>query len=275
MYNIGAFVQKSINEQRRTNRTAESPKVHFLTFANTGYMRPTRILREAAGFNFDTVHAMNEHSIPEFIAKHRDFITRNKRGYGIWIWKPKIILEKLSALNTDDILIYCDAGMHLNVNGIPRYREYMRNMNECDILTFSLNDKYKAQQYVKRDAIDAYHPEFAYEVTPYCYAGVMVFKKTSATMRLVTDWLGLCENYHFLDSDVSVAPELGIFEGNDGDNGLFNVCLAKHRISRAIYPDETNVYSSDGFQSYSTNLNDWNKLREYPFQYRRMRPAKQ
>jgi hypothetical protein len=277
MQAILANAQKAIGDRLRMiqHNTPESIKVRFLTFANTGYMKPTRIIQEASPFRFDSVHVMNEYSIPEFIEKHRGFIEENKHGYGIWIWKPKIILDTLLAMDDGDILIYCDAGMHLNIKGLDKYRSYMRKMEDCDILTFSLNDKYKAQHYVKRDVINAYYPAFAEEVTPYCYAGVMILKKTAATVGLVKDWLRLCENYHFLDSSASSVPELPIFQGQDGDNGLFNICLAKHSISKSIYPDETNIYDPNGFQLHSQRASDWNVLNQSPFQCRRMRPPKE
>ena len=258
-----------------TYDTSTMPKVHFLTFANTGYMKPVRILHEALMFQFHTIHSMNEYSIPEYIEKHKDFINNNAHGYGMWIWKPKIIYEKLKSIKDGEIVIYCDAGMHLNIKGLRRYYEYIEMMKDYDMLTFSLSDEYKAQHYVKRAVINAYYPEFADQVTPYCYAGVAMFKKTQATMDLVSDWLMLCENHRFIDSSKSEAPELEIFHGNDCDNGLFNICLAKHGISKSIYPDETNVYDKDGNQLLNIADQDWSKLDNYPFQCRRLRPKKQ
>lgn len=251
-----------------------SPKIHFLTFSNTGYMKPIRILHEALMFQFSTIHAMNEYSIPEFIEKHKDFIETNRHGYGLWIWKPKIIYDKLSSIGDGELLLYCDAGMHLNIKGLQRYYEYIEMMKEHDILTFSLNDEYKAQYYVKRDVIDAYYPEFANQLTPYCYAGVLMLKKTEATMALVKDWLDLCETYRFLDWSKSSAPELEIYEGSDHDNSLLNLCLAKHSISKSIYPDETNVYGHDKHQYLNAPESEWLKMDKYPFQCRRMRPRK-
>jgi hypothetical protein len=189
----------------------------------------------------------------------------------LWIWKPKIILDTLEMLNDGDRLVYCDAGMHLNAKGLRRYFEYHRILDTCDMVTFSLNDAYKAQHYVKRDAINACYPEFASQMNPYCYAGVMMLKKTPATLALVREWLGLCEVYEFLDTSPSKAEELPCYVGNDCDNGLFNLCLAKHRISRAIYPDETNVYTAAGLQHYTASSQEWSQLELFPFQCRRLR----
>jgi len=247
--------------------------VHFITFTNTGYIEPTRILQEANEFNFQSMRALNEHDIPEFIEKHSQFIRDNPLGYGRWIWKPKIILDSLRALKDDDILLYCDAGFHLNIHGINRYYDYLTMMNTTDLLTFSCNDNYTAQQHVKRIAIEAYHPEFAHMKHRYCYAGIMMVKKTQASIRVLEDWLMLCETYQFLDGSRSMY-ELPVFLGNDSDNGLFNLCLAKHNISHAIYPDETNIYDTFGFQYHTHDPKMWVSLRRFPFQCRRIRPPR-
>jgi hypothetical protein len=251
--------------------TRDAPPTHFVTFANTSFLRPTRILAEAAHFPFLSRRALTEHDLGDFGTKHADFIAAHSRGYGLWIWKPKIILDTLVSLNDGDRLVYCDAGMHLNARGIRRYLDYHRILDTADVLTFSLNDAYKAQHYVKRDAINACYPEFASQITPYCYAGVMMLKKTPATLTLIREWLSLCETYRFLDTSPSDAEELPCFLGNDCDNGLFNLCLAKHKISASIYPDETNLYTDQGVQHYMATSTEWARLVDFPFQCRRIR----
>jgi hypothetical protein len=256
-------------------RLPANTEVHFLTFANTSYMEPTRILEEAKEFGFATIQAMSENDIPEFVWRHHTFIAENPQGYGLWIWKPKIILDRMARMEEGDIVVYCDAGMHLNNGGLLRYYEYLNMMNIWDMLTFSLNDAYKAQHYVKRDAIDTYYPEFAIDdIDPYCYGGVMMIKKSAKSLQLLEDWLKLCEVYHFIDRSESMSSEFPHYKGNDCDNGLFNLCLVKHRVSHAIYPDETNVYTTDGYQYHQATADDWKRLDMFPFQCRRLRPAR-
>lgn len=259
--------------QSKRSGVPDATRVHFITFTNTDYMPPTRIVAEANAFGFDTVRALNEHDIPEFIETHRSFIEQYRHGYGLWIWKPKIILDALLSMKDDGVLVYCDAGMHLNAMGIPRYHEYLAMMKqpETSAVLFSTNGSYIAQEYVKMDAVQAYNPAFAEARTHVCYAGVMMLRRSPASIALITDWLALCETYHFLDGSVSVAPELSIFKGNDCDNGLFNLCVHKHPIARIIYPDETNVYDAHGNQNHMYTT-DWSQLDAFPFQCRRLRP---
>lgn len=246
-------------------------KIHFLTFSNTSYMNTERIISEAKKFPFDTLQSISEFDIQEFFNKHLNFINRNKSGFGLWIWKPKIILDKLNLIDDGDVLVYCDAGMHLNSKGLTRYIEYIDILESKDMLTFSLNDGYFAQQWVKRQAIDFYYPEFASRRDKYCYAGIIMLKKTKSTINLIEDWLGLCERYELIDKSPSFLPEYSGFIGQDADNGLFNLCLVKKSISHYVYPDETNIYLPNGMQNYSANSEDWGVMDNFPFQCRRIR----
>jgi hypothetical protein len=252
-------------------------KICFGTFANTSFMNSNRIATQAIELNiFNKIFQYTEKDIPEFIHKHKNFISSHPDGYGYFIWKPKVILDILNKLEDDDILIYCDAGIYLNKNGINRLNEYLAKLNDFDIITFSCNDNYKAKQFVKMDAIMEYYSNFNEECsdTNAVYAGILIIKKCTKTLNLITDWLNLCENYNFLNTSLSIHyNEAPYFAGNDKDNGLFNLCLSKHKISYAIYPDETNVYTN-GLQVHHTKVDvnniNWSSLDDKPFQCRRI-----
>jgi hypothetical protein len=257
-------------------------KIFFATFANSSFMTSDRISKQAYELNiFDKIIQYTENDIQEFIDKHKEFINTHPEGYGYYIWKPKVILDILNKMNDYDILVYCDAGVYLNKNGINRLNEYLDKLNDIntDIITFSSSDKYKAKHYVKMDAIMDYYSNFneEYSNTVTVYAGIMIIKKCNKTLNLISDWLNLCENYNFLNTNRSINyNEASYFCGNDKDNGLFNLCLSKHKISYTIYPDETNIYMDDGSQIHHTNINvnniNWSLLDDKPFQCRRITP---
>jgi hypothetical protein len=252
-------------------------KINFITFANKNYMKTDRIAKQAHEFGmFDKIIEMNEDNIQDFIEKHKQFINTNKAGFGFWIWKPKIIYDILQNLPDNEILIYGDAGIYINKNGKERFKFYIEKLKDFDMVTFSLGDEYKSQQYVKNDAIMSFYPEFINEWTNCCYAGLMIIKKNENTVNLIKDWLQLCENYKFLDKSPSIKyKDNKYYCGNDCDNGLFNLCLAKYKINYPIYPDEVNLYLKDK-QIAHTDINlkktDWSTLDHIPFQIRRMTP---
>jgi hypothetical protein len=260
-------------------------KINFCTFANTAYMSGDRICNQAREMNiFDKIYQTNEYDIKDYIKKHSSFIKNNPAGFGLYIWKAKVIYDTLNKINMNDILIYCDAGVYLNKNGRERLDYYLKTLENdlYDIVTFSTSDKYIAQHYVKNDAIMSYYPEFNNQWNTCCYAGILIIKKTERVMKLINDWLNLCENYHFIDKTPSNKyKDLPHYKGNDCDNGLFNLCLAKYKINHTIQHTETNLYSDNGLQIHHTRAYssmrdrsniDWSKLDNYPFQCRRMTP---
>jgi hypothetical protein len=257
-------------------------KIFFATFANTTFMNSNRIAKQAFELNiFDKIFQYTEKDIYEFIDKHQEFINTHPEGYGYYIWKPKVILDILNKLDNNNILIYCDAGVYLNKNGINRLNEYLEKLNDIniDIITFSANNNYKAKYFIKMDAIMNYYPKFNEECLDInaVYAGIIIIKKSTKTLNVITDWLNLCENYNFLNTCTSINyNEASYFVGNDKDIGLFNLCLSKYKISYAIYPDETNIYTDDGSQIHHTNIDvnniNWSSLDDKPFHNRRIIP---
>lgn len=257
-------------------------KCYFLTFANTNYMNMNRIAEQASNFNiFDKIILSNENEIQDFIEKHKSFINNNPYGYGLFIWKPKIIYDTIVKLNENDILVYCDAGMYLNINGKDRLKEYLLKLTDAkSILTFSTSENYLTKCYVKMDAIMNYYPEFNNKSDIACYAGLMIIKKNYSSLTLIKEWLDLCENYNFINKERSIIyNEADYYEGNDCDNGLFNLCLSKHEdIVTKIYPDETNLYRDKKQIAHcpdimiNSNSIDWSSLDKSPFQIRRMTP---
>lgn len=251
------------------------PDVHFITFANTGYISTNRICAQARSFGlFTSVKGWNETDIPDYIQKHAEFIKTWPGGYGRFIWKPKIIYDKLVSMKDGDILLYCDAGCHLNVNGLTRFADYLHMFDTKDVLAFLTSDIHKLQYFVKKDAIMSYYPELHGQAHQYMYAGVVFVKKTPSSMTMIHDWLMLCQTYNFLDESPSVHyKEPPYFNGQDTDNGLFAMCVYKFLpVVQFIDPTEVNVYFPDGRQHY--NCTDWSSLDSFPIQYRRDRPPR-
>lgn len=261
-------------------------KKHFITFANTSFMSCERIVQQVHDLDiFDSVQGLTEYDIPDFIEKHKYFIEfisnlPQKRPYGLFIWKPKVILDALGKLENGDILVYADAGIYVNSKGKKRLDEYFDMLKTKDLVIFSLGDLYKAQNFVKGDAVIMYRPEFRNERTNMCYAGLLIMKKTDTVIRLLTDWLQLCEQYHFLDPSDSYMTRDRPGVSNDLDNGLFCLCVSKYTDSiHRVYPDEVNMYAPNGQQlahfygpDYNSLTLDWSSLDHVPFQVRRLTP---
>ncbi|MFK1815377.1 hypothetical protein ACIXAT_21975 [Bacteroides fragilis] len=59
---------------------------------------------------FDEFHLMSNKDIDEGFKQLNRDIFDIKRGGGLWLWKPYIILKTLKTIGDDDVLMYCDSG---------------------------------------------------------------------------------------------------------------------------------------------------------------------
>ena len=247
----------------------------FATFANTDFMATDRIVSQAKDMDvLNQVYSYDETHIPNFINNYRSFIDSNKIGYGRWIWKPYIILKTLNQLADNQILLYCDAGVYLNAKGRSRYYEYMDMLDRVnsDVLVFEAHPYYKAEDWIKRDIVMGYYPKFYNVSRRYCYAGLMMVKNTTRVQSLISEWLGLCSlTDNLINARSRIFADIASYRGNDADNGIFNLCLAKYSsIVKRIHYSESNIFNADGSEMY--DCIDWSSLDDFPLQCRRLRP---
>jgi hypothetical protein len=111
------------------NYYMSSQRKIFLTFGGPTanfHNRVVALSRQAETLRvFDEVRGITDlelkESHPIFWDEHNDFLMNNKRGYGFWFWKPYIIRATLHDVETNDIVIYMDAGCTINLQGKERH----------------------------------------------------------------------------------------------------------------------------------------------------------
>ena len=116
----------------------------FLSFANSaldGLIRsPLKRIRrqaESMGVFEDRIRVWTENDLDEdFRVKMKDRLISGSRGYGYWCWKPQIVLQLLREMKDGDVLLYADAGCHLNPKGLTRLMDYFNLAREHGIVAF-------------------------------------------------------------------------------------------------------------------------------------------
>jgi len=105
-----------------------SPTLSFISYGNDKFKESIERIRKEAEqmgcFNGNIKVYTPEDLSNEFKGAVGDVINES-RGGGYWIWKPYIIVDMLSKLNDNDILLYADSGCTLDPTGVPRLKEYM------------------------------------------------------------------------------------------------------------------------------------------------------
>lgn len=85
--------------------------LYVVNFANESY-RNIQILNTKSALEkgkVDRVFEYSDSDLSELKAQYPEHF-KIKRGYGLWLWKPYIILKALARIEEGDYLFYCDSG---------------------------------------------------------------------------------------------------------------------------------------------------------------------
>jgi len=222
------------------------PQIYLATFGGpTGsfHWAVNRICTEAEQMKiFDKIIGYTEQDLindTNFWDKHGDFITKNARGYGYWLWKSYLTQKTMNEMNDDDILVYADAGCTMNVDGKNRLLEYFDivNNSKFGILSFDLGFHEKA--WTKMDIIDYFEAYDLLETGHLC-ATAFILRKCEHTLNLVEKWYTACCEYHLIDDSPSKIPNSNFFAENRHDQSIFSVI--RNKLGSEIIKDETYFY---------------------------------
>lgn len=207
--------------------------VYLLNFANETYESIRQKNTESA-YKIAHVDKVFECSIDdidsEYIEVH-DKIFRYKRGCGLWLWKPYLIIKTLENLEDQDWLFYCDAGA-VFINSIKPLIEFAEKEG-TDSMFFEL--PLLAREFTKRETLI----ELGYDDC--CHnqvlASYMLLRKSERTLKIIREWHSLCEKEELLSPEVFChgIKERPIFGGHREDQSLLDIVVRKNGLK--VYRD--------------------------------------
>ena len=226
----------------------------FMTFGSQRYAHCIqRICKEAENIQvfdeilgFTETHLKNDHT---FWNRHGHFIENNPIGYGYWIWKSYLILNKLQQMNENDFLVYCDSGCEVNADGRQRLLEYMdmldNNKNNYGIISFELEHMEKC--WTKRSVFEYFHCNDDIIHSNQFVGGILVIKKNSHAVDLIKRWCEAACQYNLLN-DVRSFDEYTEFISNRHDQSIFSILRKLH--GSIVLKDETYFHHWVGAETY-------------------------
>jgi hypothetical protein len=228
----------------RSNKTDEkidepSPNLYIVSFASSNlHLSARRFYNELKPYEdmFKKITIHNEFSIDSgFKEKFKKYLKLSVRGFGYWIWKPKIILDTLEKMEENDVLIYADIGCNLNKDfreNINKYLQIIKDKN-YDLIANQLTRNEPEKAWSSGDVLDFFG---VYNNKKICDSGqieggAIIVVKNERTENAFKNIVNIFENnFEIFTDKKSVVPNKPEYKENRHDQSLFSLYVKTNDI---------------------------------------------
>lgn len=211
-------------------------KIQFITFgSHDNYIDAgKRLLKQANELQIFTntiLYTPKELKIDiHFWNKHHEFITKNARGYGYWLWKPYIIKKTMEKMTNGDVLLYLDCGCELDYKKKDNLLRCI-DIVKTDKIIGTLAQDCIEKHWNKMDLIDKLNMNNdIYLNTMQRQGGTNMFFICDETRSLINEWYKLSCDYHNIDDSPSIIKNLDCFKEHRHDQSIFSLLTKKYSI---------------------------------------------
>lgn len=206
--------------------------IYLISYATRQFFDSQQRLKESALKNgVDEVVSLKPVDIKnsEFY-KQNNLILDDKKGAGLWLWKPYLILRQLEKIKEEDFLIYSDAGIEMVSDINPLIRLCQESPN--NLVVFKTSD-HLAMHYTKRDCfvlMEADSREFHQAESR--IGGFIILKKNTFTLQFVHTWLKYCCDPRILSDQPNTCglPNYEGFLGHRHDQSVLTILCLKNNL---------------------------------------------
>lgn len=276
--------ERGLDGSANSSSGRRRPPVHLVTFASSDYAHSLRRLRRQAQAmsTFASITTTTDKDLePSFRAKFSEFLQPGVRGFGYWMWKPEVILRALERIPEGEVLLYLDAGCHLNPAGRARLSLYVKWVatSASGLLAFQYRPFPSApanypieraeslldRHYTKREALEALdiEPQSPLLDDPAIAGGIIFVKKCGESMASLHLWREAVDKHPSAFTDqLDRSAQDSSFRDTRHDQSIFSI-LAKQRGIETVSAYETWVPKTSDHQP------DWSPLVGFPIHARR------
>jgi len=201
--------------------------------------------------------------IPEFFRHNSKFIGDNSRGYGYWLWRPYLLLNRVKALKADEVVVFLDAGCESNINSFSgkRLLDYVDIAKDSGLCV--MRTPYLLTSWCKKDTLEVFGVPDNSNIRT-VEPGVFFLTRSKQNISLLEDWIDLArkKNYHHLDDSPSISPNLASFIEHRHDQSLLTAMLMD-RPETAI--EQETYFPNNSWRTAGAEYPLWVVRNPHPF----------
>ena len=220
-------------------------QIHFCTFASSpNFTNTAKVLvdeAEKSGY-FNSIICYDQYFVAKTYPEHVSFFTEKfykweLRGFGYWLWKPLVILSRLSELPLGDILFYADGGCAINTNenAQKNFQMWVHDIESHSTHRISFQMVHPEEKFTKGSLL-AYMNRTGDQTGQYS-ANVQGYKHTPENIVFVKRWIeiAIMDNYHFITDEPSTIPNSDSFIDHRHDQSIYSLLIKE--LGTATHPD--------------------------------------
>ncbi len=233
----------SVSPDFKAEHFFSRPSVYLISYADgheVFFKNQNALASSALNKGIDFIFNYRRSHLDQDFVKQHATLFEQKTGAGYWLWKPWIILNTLSKMPENDILIYADTGILFRKPIIP----LIELAKQQDIVLFEYDpDKYwgKPINITKREvfiALDCDTKEC--HEGRHVWAGFMVLKNTQKTRDFIQSWLAFCCDEKLINDDLDpIVHQYPNFDRPYHDESILNTLYNKDPKGKYLFQSKT------------------------------------
>ncbi|MCI8344422.1 MAG: hypothetical protein HFJ42_00275 [Clostridia bacterium] len=201
-------------------------KIVVVNYANEKYKKTQEYCTLTAinKGKVDKVYSYSDKDIDSTFYNENKKILCEKRGNGLWLWKPYFIKKTLEKIEYGDILFYIDSGAYFT-DKIDKILKVVPNF-EIICCNIPLIEK----QFTKKKVFESMKCNGEkYENTNQIIGTYFIIKKTKFVEKIIDEWLELCCNNELITPSNN-EEEIKEFISHREDQSIFSLLCKKYNI---------------------------------------------
>jgi hypothetical protein len=202
--------------------------IAVLNYANDAYKKHQRINSWTAKHigKVDKVYSFSPEDIDKDFYEQNKNILSQKRGNGLWLWKPYFILKTMNELSYGDCLIYLDSG-NFYISDAHSLVQKLKDSNQ-DIMLFEI--PLIESQWTKKEVflyMDAYTEKIRFTNQ---IMGTIIIIISEKSVTFIQKWLELCLREELIFPKEKDQSEDFMYIAHREDQSILSVLAKKEGI---------------------------------------------